>query len=149
MRRERGAASIVGLLLTLAVIALGVWFLLKSSGMLGGGAGEGEESEIDQAAVAVAQVELQQVRQGLEMARTLSSERAYPASAAINSLRDLRLAVPAALTLPDSAALHFDFESYASAASDQFLLRVKVRNRAGTILEVSQAFGARRYEPER
>ncbi len=147
MRSERGAASIVGLLLSLVVVAFGVWFLLKSSGMLGG-AGEGKESEIDQAAVAAAQIELQQVRQGLEMARTFGTERAFPATAAINSLRDLRRAVPAALTLPDSAALHFDFSSYASTESDQYLLRVKVRNRAGTILEVSQAFGPRRYTPE-
>jgi len=130
MRNERGAASLVGILLTMVILAFGAWFLLKNTGMLGGG-GEGEESEIDQATVAAVQIELGQVKRGLEMVRTLSPERAYPATAAINSLHDLRRAMPATMVLADSASLHFDFSSYASAASDRYLLRVKVRNRAG------------------
>ena len=143
MRNQRGGASLLGIVLSMVILGVGVWLVLKATGV-GGGGEAGEESEIDQAVVAAAQVELGQVKRGLEMVRTLTAERAYPVTAAIASLRDLRRVMPATMVLADSASLHFDFSSYERLSDDRYLLRVSVRNAARTLLELSPDFGPRR-----
>ncbi len=42
MRGEKGAASMLGMILTMVILVLAAWFFMKNTGFLGGG---GEEAE--------------------------------------------------------------------------------------------------------
>jgi len=145
MRSEAGAASLIGMVLSLVVVLVAAFIMLQSRGLLGSRGGEEGPTPIDQALMVSAITELRLVKQGLEMYRSLSSSGGYPASSEINSLEELRAVLPTYLALSDSVS--FTFDSYISTASDQFLLKVHANDTGRTVLEVSSDFGPRRFEP--
>ena len=145
MRSEAGAASLIGMVLSLVVVLVAAFIMLQSRGLLGGKGGEEGPTPIDQALMVSAITELRLVKQGLEMYRSLSSSGGYPASSEINSIEELRAVLPTYLALSDSVS--FTFDSYISMAPDQFLLKVNANDTGRTVLEVSSDFGPRRFEP--
>ena len=145
MDRESGAASLIGMVLALVIMLAAAYFMLQSRGLLGGKGGEAEPTPVDQAMMVSVILELRQVKQGLEMYRSQNSLAEYPSTDEINALEQLRRFMPSYLALPDSVS--FTFSSYISQAPDHFLLKVSARDAGQTILEVSSAFGPRRFEP--
>jgi hypothetical protein len=146
MRGERGAASLLGVVLTLLILVMAAWFFMKNTGFIGSGSGEEEEqTPIDQAVAAAVLMELRTVKQGLELYRTSSTERVYPASSAINDLETLQEVLPDVFPLPEE--LSFDFVSYVSTAEDEFLLKVRARDSLRTMYEVGSGFGPRKANP--
>ncbi len=145
MDRESGAASLIGMVLALIIVLAAAYFMFESRGLLGGKGGADEPTPIDQALMVSVVLELRQVKQGLEMYRSQNTLARYPATDAINSLEQIREFMPAYLSLPDSVS--FTFNSYISQAPDAFLLKVHARDSQQTIMEVSSAFGPRRFQP--
>ncbi len=145
MDRESGAAGLIGMVLALIIVLAAAYFMFQSGGLLGGKGKEGGPTPVDQAMMVSVLSELRQVKQGLEMYRSQNSLARYPASDAINSLEQLRRSMPVYMTLPDSVS--FTFSSYISQTPDHFLLKVHANDSNRTIMEVSSAFGPRRFQP--
>ena len=144
MNNEKGAASFVGVLLVLLVLALATYILLETQGLLIKGEGEEEQSPIDQALTVSVFTELRQVKQGLELYRTTNPDLSYPLTSQINSVDQLRSMLPASFPLPDSVS--FTFISY-EGSREGWTLRVRSRDTIGTMYEVGSAFATRKYEP--
>ena len=145
MRGERGAASMLGVILTMVILVLAAWFMMKNMGFLGGGREEGEQTPIDQAETVSVLMELRTVKQSLELYRTSSTEREYPHSAAIHDLESLRNVLPKVFPLPEE--LSFDFMSYVSRSADDYLLKVRAHDSVQTVFEVGSGFGPRKFQP--
>ena len=144
MRGERGAASMLGMVLTMVILVLAAWFFMKNSGFLGGGE-EGEQTPIDQAETVSVIMELRTIRQSLELYRNSSPELEYPGSSAIHDLESLRSVLPKVFPLPEE--LSFDFSSYVSRAADEYLLKVRAHDSVQTMFEVGSGFGPRKVQP--
>ena len=70
MRGEKGAASMLGVILTMVILVLAAWFLMKNTGFLGGGGGEEAElTPIDQA-----EAVLDAYRPGCDMEAVVTQE---------------------------------------------------------------------------
>ncbi len=145
MRGERGAASMLGMVLTMVILVLAAWFLMKNTGFLRGGGEEGEQTPIDQAETVSVLMELRTVKQSMELYRTSNLNREYPASAAIVDLQTLKDALPDVFPLPDE--LSFDFVSYISTSGDEYLLKVRAHDSVQTMYEVGSGFGPRKVNP--
>ena len=144
--RERGAASLLGVVLTMLILVVAAWFMMKNTGFLGSGGGEeNEPTPIDQAQTAAVMLELRTVKQGLELYRTADPDRSYPGSAMITSIETLREALPGIFRLPDE--LSFDFVSYVRPVEDEFNLRVRAHDTMRSLYEVGSGFGPRRVNP--
>ena len=146
MRGERGAASMLGMILTMVILVLAAWFLMKSTGFLGGGEGEGaEQNPIDQAEAVAVLMELRTVKQGMELYRTSDMGRAYPGVSAVTSLETLKEVLPDVFPLPEE--LSFDFVSYMRPIEDEFILKVRAHDTMRTMYEVGSGFGPRKVNP--
>lgn len=144
MRGERGAASMLGMILTMVILMLAAWFFMKNSGFLGDGREEGEQTPIDQAQTVSVIMELRTVKQSLELYRTSSTEGEYPQSATIHDLESLRNVLPKVFPLPEE--LSFDFMSYVSRSADEYLLKVRAHDSVQTVFEVGSGFGPRKFQ---
>ena len=144
MRGERGAASMLGVILTMLILVLAAWFMMKNMGFLGDGREEGEQTPIDQAQTVSVIMELRTVKQSLELYRTSSTEREYPQSTAIHDLESLRNILPKVFRLPEE--LSFDFMSYVSRSADEYLLKVRAHDSVQTVFEVGSGFGPRKFQ---
>ncbi len=132
---ERGIGGILGLVLGLVAVLALAWLLLQARGM-GRGPGQGEgTSPVDQAHIAAAQTELHSVRQALSAFHGL--EGRYPATEEIGSLEDLRTVLAGRLFLPEQPA--WTFVTYASPEPDCYLMTVRARDGAGTVLGFSES----------
>ena len=119
MRGEKGAASMLGMVLTMVILIVAAWFFMKNSGFLGGGGEDGELTPIDQAEGVAVLMELRTVKQSLELYRNSDLDREYPASGAITDLQTLKDVLPNVFPLPEE--LSFDFMSYLSRSADEYL----------------------------
>ncbi len=145
MRGEKGAASMLGMILTMVILVLAAWFFMKNTGFLGGGGEEAEQTPIDQAETVSVLMELRTVKQSLELYRTSNVDGEYPASAEITDLQTLKDVLPKVFPLPEE--LSFDFVSYLSRSADEYLLKVRAHDSVQTMFEVGSGFGPRKVQP--
>ena len=144
MSNEKGAASFVGILLSLLVVCLVTYILLETQGLLTKGEGKEEQSPIEQALLVSMHLELRMLKQGLELYRTTNPEHCYPLTSQVNSFYDLRKVLPVAFSLPDSVA--YSFVEY-TGTEDEWTLRIRAHDSIGTMYEVGARFSTRTYKP--
>ncbi|MFC1500057.1 hypothetical protein ACFL6T_03445 [Candidatus Zixiibacteriota bacterium] len=145
MQGERGAASMLGMVLTMVILVLAAWFFMKNTGFLGGGGEDGEQTPIDQAETVSVLMELRTVKQGMELYRISSTDRAYPGASEIRSLENLQEVLPDVFPLPEE--LSFDFISYARLSEDEYVMKVRAHDTMRTLYEVGSGFGPRKVNP--
>ena len=138
---ERGSAGILSMVIALVVVGLAIYLFTRS----GTGPAEQAASAVDEARIVEVQQQLRLIKQGLELARSASQAPAYPRTAEINSLQELREALGSYASIPDPAP--FTFGSYASDAPDAFRLEVAVRGTPDVRLEVGSDLPPRRLVP--
>jgi hypothetical protein len=138
---ERGAASILGILLSLAIALVLAYMLLQSQGLIGRSSESEGPDPMDQARIAAAMVELRSVKSGLALYARLKGP-SYPATAEINSLDDLREILAGSIPLQADPA--FTFMSYTSAHADTFVLVVRALDDGRTPLFVTPMAGPAR-----
>ncbi len=137
LRDQRGIGGILGLVLGLAAMLILALLLMQASGLMGGkGAGK-RGSPIDQAQIAAAQTELRSVRLALQAWH--DDEGQFPSASQVNSLEDLREVLAGRLFLPEEPA--WTFVSYASPSPDRYLMTVRARDGARTVLGFSETKG--------
>ncbi len=140
---QRGVASILGMILTLVVILGLAYLVLRNTGMTGGSGETTGPNPMDQARIAAAMTEVRSVRTGLVAYRTMRGP-GFPGTADITSMDDLRNVLADFLPLQPEPA--FEFSSYTSAYADTFVLTVRARDGAGTLLFITPSVGPKRVD---
>jgi hypothetical protein len=143
IRDQRGIGGILGLVLGLAAMLILALLLMQASGLMGRkGAGE-RGSPIDQAQIAAARTELHSVRLALQAWH--DDEGHFPSTSEINSLEDLRTVLAGRLFLSEEPA--WTFVSYANPSADRYLMNVRARDGARTVLGFSETKGPEVLNP--
>jgi hypothetical protein len=132
------------MLLTVIVILGLAYIVLRNTGMMGGGSGESTDpNPMDQARITAAIIELRSVRTGLVAYKTMRGP-GFPGTAEITSLDDLRSVLAEFMPLQPEPS--FRFASYTSASLDTFVMTVRAKDTAGTVLLITPSVGPKRLD---
>jgi hypothetical protein len=134
LENQRGVGGILGLVLGLAAMLILALLLMQARGLLGLGKKGEESSPMDQARIAAARTELHSVRLALQAWH--DDEDRFPETGEVASLEDLRKVLQGRLFLPEEPA--WTFVSYASPEPDRYLMSVRTRDGARTLLGFSE-----------